>query len=65
MPAALQIAVDAMSGDHGPSVCVPAALNVAKQFTDIGLILFTGGTVESTGARLTCAVISPHRCPPI
>ena len=39
MPAALQIAVDAMSGDHGPSVCVPAALNAAKQFTDIGLIL--------------------------
>jgi glycerol-3-phosphate acyltransferase PlsX len=39
MSAALQIAVDAMSGDHGPSVCVPAAVNAAKQAPDAGLIL--------------------------
>jgi glycerol-3-phosphate acyltransferase PlsX len=40
MPAALQIAVDAMSGDHGPSVCVPAAVNAARLAPDTGLILF-------------------------
>jgi phosphate acyltransferase len=39
MPAALQIAVDVMSGDHGPEVCVPAALQTAAAFSDIGLVL--------------------------
>jgi glycerol-3-phosphate acyltransferase PlsX len=28
-----------MSGDHGPSVCVPAAVNAAKESPDVGLIL--------------------------
>lgn len=37
--AALHIAVDAMSGDHGPSVCVPAAVDAAREFPDIGFVL--------------------------
>ena len=39
MPSTLQIAVDAMSGDHGPAVCVPAALDAACASADIGFIL--------------------------
>jgi len=37
--AALQIAVDAMSGDHGPAVCVPAAVDAARGFPDIHIVL--------------------------
>jgi glycerol-3-phosphate acyltransferase PlsX len=33
------IAIDAMSGDHGPSVTVPAALNALKQHMGLKLIL--------------------------
>jgi len=33
------IAVDAMSGDHGPTVTVPAALHMLKQQPDLHLIL--------------------------
>ena len=33
------IALDAMGGDHGPSVVVPAALNVLKEKADLKLIL--------------------------
>ncbi len=39
MSAALPIAVDAMSGDHGASVSVPAALRVISEFKDVELIL--------------------------
>ena len=39
MTAAVQIAVDAMSGDHGAAVSVPAALNAAREFTDIRIVL--------------------------
>ena len=31
----LHIAIDAMSGDRGPSVCVPAALAAAREFPDV------------------------------
>ncbi len=31
----LHIAIDAMSGDCGPSVCVPAALAAAREFPDV------------------------------
>ena len=34
-----RIALDAMSGDHGPSVIVPAALNILSEYQDIQLIL--------------------------
>jgi len=37
--ALLHIAIDAMSGDCGPSVCVPAALSAARQFPDVKFTL--------------------------
>ena len=39
MPALIHIAIDAMSGDGGPSVCVPAALAAARQFSDVRFTL--------------------------
>ena len=39
MPALIHIAIDAMSGDGGPSVCVPAALAAAREFPDIRFTL--------------------------
>ncbi|HCO43271.1 MAG TPA: phosphate acyltransferase PlsX [Gammaproteobacteria bacterium] len=35
----LVVAVDAMGGDHGPSVVVPAAVNFLRQHPDVRLIL--------------------------
>lgn len=35
----LTIAIDAMGGDHGPSVTVPAALNVLAKYPSLNLIL--------------------------
>jgi len=37
--ALLHIAIDAMSGDRGPSVCVPAALAAAREFKDVHFTL--------------------------
>jgi len=37
--APLHIAIDAMSGDSGPSVCVPAALAAAREFGDVRFTL--------------------------
>jgi phosphate acyltransferase len=37
--APLHIAIDAMSGDCGPSVCVPAALDAARAFPDVRFTL--------------------------
>jgi glycerol-3-phosphate acyltransferase PlsX len=37
--APLHIAIDAMSGDHGPSTCVPAALAAAREFSDVRFTL--------------------------
>ncbi|MGC1388460.1 MAG: phosphate acyltransferase PlsX [Steroidobacteraceae bacterium] len=39
MSAPLHIAIDAMSGDGGPSVCVPAALEAALAFPDVRFTL--------------------------
>ncbi len=39
MSAPLHIAIDVMSGDRGPSVCVPAAVAAAKDFPDVRLSL--------------------------
>ncbi len=39
MSAQLQIAIDAMSGDRGPSTCVPAALAAAREFPDVNFTL--------------------------
>lgn len=38
-PARLHIAVDAMSGDRGPAVCVPAALAAAREHPDVHFTL--------------------------
>jgi glycerol-3-phosphate acyltransferase PlsX len=35
----LHIAIDAMSGDRGPSVCVPAAIAAAEEYTDVRFTL--------------------------
>src|SRR5271155_2379837 len=45
---ALQIAIDVMSGDCGPSVCVPAALAAAREFPG-GRFLLIGGQAELDG----------------
>ncbi len=39
MSAPLKIAIDAMSGDSGPAVCVPAALAAAREFGDVRFTL--------------------------
>jgi glycerol-3-phosphate acyltransferase PlsX len=39
LSALLHIAIDAMSGDRGPSVCVPAALAAAREFEDVRFTL--------------------------
>jgi phosphate acyltransferase len=39
VPALLHIAIDAMSGDRGPSTCVPAALAAAREFPDVRFTL--------------------------
>ncbi len=39
MSALLHIAIDAMGGDRGPSICVPAALAAAREFPDVRLTL--------------------------
>ena len=39
MSAPLHIAIDAMSGDCGPSVCVPAAFAAAAEFPDVRFTL--------------------------
>lgn len=39
MAGPVRIAVDAMGGDEGPAVCVPAALQFARKHTDLRLLL--------------------------
>ena len=39
MNAGLTVAVDAMSGDHGAAVAVPAALDVLASIPDLRLII--------------------------
>jgi glycerol-3-phosphate acyltransferase PlsX len=35
----ITIAIDAMGGDHGPSVTIPAAVNALKKYTNLKLIM--------------------------
>jgi phosphate acyltransferase len=51
--APLHIAIDAMSGDGGPSVCVPAALAAAREFPDVRFTLI--GAEADLGSRLAAA----------
>jgi glycerol-3-phosphate acyltransferase PlsX len=57
---ALQIAIDVMSGDCGPSVCVPAALGAAREFPDVRFILI-GGRAELDG-RIAAAKLGNVDC---
>jgi glycerol-3-phosphate acyltransferase PlsX len=50
--ALLHIAIDAMSGDRGPSVCVPAALAAARDLSDVRFTL-VGRQHELTAALST------------
>jgi phosphate acyltransferase len=50
--ALLHIAIDAMSGDGGPSVCVPAALAAAREFPDVKFTLVgRQADLDLAGAR--------------
>jgi glycerol-3-phosphate acyltransferase PlsX len=58
MTAGLTIAVDAMSGDHGPEVAVPAALGVLASTPDLHLILVGRGET----LRPLLGGATPERC---
>ena len=58
MTAGLTIAVDVMSGDHGASVAVPAALDVLAASPDLRLILVGRGEE----VRALAAAADPGRC---
>ena len=49
-----------MSGDCGPSVCVPAALGAAREFPDVRFILI-GGRAELDG-QLAAAKLANVDC---
>ena len=58
MTAGLILAVDAMSGDHGAAVAVPAALDVLEATPDLGLVIVGRGEV----VRPLAAGADPARC---
>ena len=58
MTAGLTLAVDAMSGDHGAEVAVPAALDVLASTPDLRLIIVGRGDV----VRPLLAGADPGRC---
>ncbi len=58
MNAGLTIAVDAMSGDHGAAVAVPAALDVLSTTPDLRLLIVGRGEV----VRPLVAGADPARC---
>jgi glycerol-3-phosphate acyltransferase PlsX len=58
MNAGLNIAVDAMSGDHGAAVAVPAALDVLTTTPDLRLLIVGRGEV----VRPLVAGADPARC---
>jgi len=58
MTAGLTIAVDAMSGDHGAAVAVPAALDVLAASPDLRLLIVGRGDV----VRPLVAGADPGRC---
>ena len=58
MTAGLTLAVDAMSGDHGAEVAVPAALDILTSTPDLRLIIVGRGDV----VRPLLAGVDPGRC---
>ena len=59
MTAGLTVAVDAMSGDHGAEVAVPAALDVLASIPDLRLIIVGRGEVVRP---LLGAALDEERC---
>ena len=59
MTAGLTVAVDAMSGDHGAEVAVPAALDVLASIPDLRLIIVGRGEVVRP---LLGAALGDERC---
>jgi phosphate acyltransferase len=58
VPERLTIALDAMGGDHGPKVVVPAALDYLRKRKDVDLILV--GREEEISAHLGQAKVGPR-----
>ena len=56
----ITLAIDAMGGDHGPHVTVPAALQVLKQHSEINIVLV--GLTEAIEAELLAhrAAVGPR-----
>jgi glycerol-3-phosphate acyltransferase PlsX len=59
MTAGLTVAVDAMSGDHGAEVAVPAALDVLASIPDLRLIIVGRGEIVRP---LLGAALDSGRC---
>jgi len=62
---AVTIALDAMGGDHGPEVTVPAALHMLGENADLNLILVgdqdvLGATLRRNGAGVTARLTIRH-----
>ena len=67
MSAPLHIAIDAMSGDRGPSVSVPAAIAAAREFNDVRFTLtgrqadlqreLSGATLPNVGCLFASEVV--------
>jgi glycerol-3-phosphate acyltransferase PlsX len=55
-----RIALDAMGGDHGLSVVVPAALNALKQYQDLALILVGDETQINAALEQHKALSTPN-----
>jgi len=56
----ITVAIDAMGGDHGPHVTIPAALEALKQDSEINIVLV--GLTEAIEAELSArkASVSPR-----
>ena len=76
MPRRLTIALDAMGGDHGPDVIVPAALQIARNHPELHLILvgdeprlrqaLTGldaGALDRISVRHASELVEMHETP--
>jgi glycerol-3-phosphate acyltransferase PlsX len=56
----ITLAIDAMGGDHGPHVTVPAALEALKQYGDINIVLVGVTDVIETELRAHGAAVGPR-----
>lgn len=56
----ITVAIDAMGGDHGPHVTVPAALEVLKQDSEINIVLVGLADVVEAELRAHGAAVGPR-----